>query len=124
MAPSSARPAGDSTVTRHAVAASRIIVRMPAEIDLINAADVAAELARAVDSGARIVIADLSATVFCDCSAIGVLLSAAGTAAASGAELLLVVGAGGRVRRLVDVLRLGQVLSIYPTLSAALSGRG
>ena len=38
-------------MTRHAMAASRIIVRMPAEIDFISAADVAAELTRAVDSG-------------------------------------------------------------------------
>ena len=97
---------------------------MPAEIDLTSAADVGAELTWAIDSGARIVVADLSATVFCDCAAVRTLLEAADRAAASGAELRLVVAAGGRVRRVIDVLRLGPVLPIYPTLSAALSGRG
>lgn len=97
---------------------------MPAEIDLINAAGVGEELTRAIDSGARIVVADLSATVFCDCAAVGTLLEAADRAAAGGAELRLVVAADGRVRRIIDVLRLGQALPIYPTLSAALSGRG
>ncbi len=104
-----------------------IIVGMPAEIDLVNAGDVGEELTRAVDSGARIVVADLSATVFCDCAAVRMLLEAADRAAASDAELRLVVAAGGRVRRIIDVLRLGQVLAIYPTLPAALSplsGRG
>ncbi len=97
---------------------------MPAEIDLTSAADVGAELTRAIDSGARIVVADLSATVFCDCAAVRTLVEAADRAAASGAELRLVVAAGGRVQRVIDVLRLGPVLPIYPTLSAALSGRG
>lgn len=90
---------------------------------MTNAADVGADLTRAVDAGARIVVADLSATVFCDSAAIRTLLEAADHAAASGAELRLVVPDGGRVRRIIDVLRLGQVLPIYPTLPAALSGR-
>jgi anti-anti-sigma factor len=105
---------------------------MPAEIDLTSAAAVGEELARAISSdsgsdtgsGARIVVADLSATVFCDSAAIRTLLEAADNAAASGAELRLVVPDGGPVRRIIDVLRLGQVLPVYPTLSAALSGRG
>ena len=97
---------------------------MPTEVDLINAADVGEDLARAVDSGARIVVADLSATVFCDSAAIRTLLEAADNAAASGAELRLVVPDSGPVRRIIDLLGLGQVLPVYPTLPAALSGRG
>jgi anti-sigma B factor antagonist len=101
---------------------------MPAEIDLTSAAAVGQELARAIDSGthsgARIVVADLSATVFCDSTAIRTLLEAADHAAASGAELRLVVPDSGPVRRIIDLLRLGQVLPVYPTLPAALSGRG
>jgi anti-sigma B factor antagonist len=97
---------------------------MPTEVDLINAADVGEDLARAVDSGARIVVADLSATVFCDSAAIRTLLGAADDAAASGAELRLVVPDSGPVRRIIDLLGLGQVLPVYPTLPAALSGRG
>jgi anti-anti-sigma factor len=108
------------------------IVRMPAEIDLTSAAAVGQELARVIDSGthsgthsgARIVVADLSATVFCDSTAIRTLLEAADHAAASGAELRLVVPDSGPVRRIIDLLRLGQVLPVYPTLPAALSGRG
>jgi anti-sigma B factor antagonist len=97
---------------------------MPTEVDLINAADVGEDLARAVDSGARIVVADLSATVFCDSAAIRTLLGAADDAAARGAELRLVVPDSGPVRRIIDLLGLGQVLPVYPTLPAALSGRG
>lgn len=97
---------------------------MPTEVDLTNAPDVAEDLARAVDSGARIVVADLSATVFCDSTAIRTLLEAADGAAASGAELRLVVPDSGPVRRIIDLLQVGQVLPVYPTLLAALSGRG
>ena len=112
------------------------IVAMPAEIDLTSAAAVGQELARAIGSGtrsgtrsgagsgARIVVADLSATVFCDSAAIRTLLGAADDAAASGAELRLVVPDSGPVRRIIDLLGLGQVLPVYPTLPAALSGRG
>jgi anti-sigma B factor antagonist len=106
------------------MAASSIVVRLPAEVDLTNAAAVGEELARAVGSGARMVVADLSATTFCDSAAIRTLLGAADDAAASGAELRLVVPDSGPVRRIIDLLGLGQVLPVDPTLPAALSGRG
>ncbi len=106
------------------MAASSIVVRLPAEVDLTNAAAVGEELARAVGSGARMVVADLSATTFCDSTAIRTLLEAADGAAASGAELRLVVPDSGPVRRIIDLLQVGQILPVYPTLPAALSGRG
>lgn len=94
---------------------------MPAEIDLNNTADVSANLAKAIGAGARVVIADLSATTFCDCSGIQTLLVTGHRAADSGTELRLVVQEGGAVQRVIALMGIDRPLPVYPTLDAALA---
>ena len=96
------------------MAAESVTVRLPAEVDLNSAAEVGQELARAARSGARIVIADLSATTFCDTTAVRMLLTATQDAAASGVQLRLVIADGGPVRRVIDLLGLGGMLRSHP----------
>jgi anti-anti-sigma factor len=100
--------------------ASSIVVSMPAEIDPTNAASVSEEMTRAISTGARVVIADLSATTFCDSAGVRTLLVTAHQAADSGTELRLVVRADGAVQRIIALMGIDRLLPIYPTLDAAL----
>lgn len=45
-----------------------VVVRLPAEIDMVNAEHVGEELCSALTRGAAVVIADLTWTGFCDCA--------------------------------------------------------
>ena len=92
---------------------------MPAEIDLNNAADVSANLSRVIGSGERVVIADLSATAFCDSCGIRTLLVTAHHAAEGGTELRLVVPEDGAVQRIIALMGIDRLLPVYPTLDAA-----
>jgi anti-sigma B factor antagonist len=100
---------------------SSTVVAMPAEIDLNNTADVSVSLARAIGTTARVVIADLSATTFCDSSGIRSLLATAYQAADSGTELRLVVREDGEVQRIIALMGIDRLLPVYPTLDAALA---
>ena len=98
------------------------IVTMPDKIDMTNTADVSDDLAEAIATDARVVIADLSATTFCDSAGIRSLLVMAYQAADSDAELRLVVQANGAVQRIIDLTGLNRLLPVYPTGDAALVG--
>jgi anti-anti-sigma factor len=77
------------------------------------------ELSSALAPGIGTIIADLTATIFCDSSGVRALLLAHQKAAASGVELWLVVPPGP-VLRIIALLGVDEVLPIYPTLDAAL----
>jgi anti-anti-sigma factor len=85
---------------------------LPAEIDLTNAEQACDRLCAAFASGAPVVIADFTATTFCDCSSMRRLLAVRHRAAARHAELRLAVPLGGEVRRLLELTGLGRHLSV------------
>lgn len=95
------------------------VIAFPAEVDVCNTRRLGHELGAALASAAT-VIADMTATTFCDCSGVRVLLLAHDQAAADGIELLLVVPST-RVLRLLALTGTGRQLSIYPTVAAALA---
>jgi anti-anti-sigma factor len=97
------------------------IVALPAEIDLMNADLVGQDLGAAFRRGEAVVIADMSATRFCDTSGARSLLLARDTAIAHGAELRLVIPAGA-VMRALRILGADRLLQIYPSLDLALTG--
>jgi len=99
-----------------------VIVPMPAEIDLANADRVGEELCAAASPGVTIIVADLTATQFCDSAGIRTLLRARDRVAASQAQLRLAVARDGAVRRALQAIGLQQVLPVYPTVEAALAG--
>jgi anti-sigma B factor antagonist len=97
-----------------------VVIALPAEIDMVNAGRVGGELGSALAPGVRTVIADLTATRFCDSSGISVLVRAHKQAAASRTELRLVVPSGA-VLRALTLVSMDDVLPIYPSLSQALA---
>ncbi len=97
-----------------------VVIALPAEIDMANAGRVGAELGSAFAPGVRTVIADMTATRFCDSSGISVLVRAHKQAVASRTELRLVVPSGA-VLRALTLVRMDDVLPIYPSLSQALA---
>lgn len=94
------------------------IVRMPDEIDIANAGQLVAELASACDSGASVVVADMTRTTFCDASGARMLVMAHKRAIESGVELRAAV-ASPRVRRVLSLLGLDSIVPIHATLDAA-----
>ena len=96
-----------------------IVVPLPGEIDLANAASVGEELNAAFGPGVGIVIADMSGTRFCDCSGTRALVMAYQRAKANDIEFRVVVPPG-EVRRVLEILHLDTVLAIYPRLDVAL----
>ena len=95
------------------------IVALPADIDLTNLTRAYTELEAAVSSGAAVVIADFSATVFCDVAGIRRLLELHQLAAARQAELRLVIPPRGAVRLLLDLIDPAQPLRILSSVGPA-----
>jgi anti-sigma B factor antagonist len=94
------------------------IVALPAEIDIANAEQVWRRLSAALAPGVEVVVADLSATTFCDASGIRALLRVRDQAAATRVGLRLAVPPG-RVRNLLELLSLDRQLAMYPSASQA-----
>lgn len=100
-------------------AGSAIIVPLPAEIDLTNCEQVHDRLNAAVACGAAVVIADFTATRFCDCGSLRRLLTVQQRAAARGGQLRLVIPPGSLVRRIADLTGLDRELHTYSTTQEA-----
>jgi anti-anti-sigma factor len=96
------------------------VVVLPEEIDILNADSVGERLVAAIVPGVAVVIADLTVTVFCDCAGVDNLVLAHHKASASNAELRLAVRSRA-VLRVLELLEVDQVLSVYPDLDAALA---
>ena len=96
------------------------VVTLPAELDLTNTRHLGKDLGSALASGAAVVVADMTATVFCDCSWIRILALAGEQAAASGIDWRLVVPSSA-VQRTLTLVGLDGMLPIYPTLGTALA---
>ena len=98
------------------------VVVLPAEIDVTNSELAFGLLAAALTPGVPLVIADLTATSFCDTSGVRALVQAHQQAGLSGAQLRLAIAPGGSVRRVLELTGLGRVLNVYPGLDEAIAG--
>jgi anti-anti-sigma factor len=96
------------------------LVILPAAIDAANARRVREKLAAAALPGITVVIADLRATVSCDCEGAYSLAQAHRQAAANHVDLRLVV-ASADVRHVFAILRLDRLMRLYPSVEAALT---
>jgi anti-anti-sigma regulatory factor len=97
------------------------VVTMPDEIDLTNCDQVHEALLRAVESGATVVIADLTGTRFCGYTGAATLVSVHSLAAEAGAQLRVTVGAP-KARLIGKIAGAAHRLHLYPNLTAALDG--
>jgi len=96
-----------------------VVVALSAEIDMATAAWVGQQLGSVVEPGVKTVIADMTATTFCDSSGIGMLVRAH-KQAANGTEVRLVAPSPVVLRSLA-LASIDHLLLIYPSLSMALA---
>lgn len=106
------------------MSAAPVIVALPPQIDLTSQERAYDQLYTAFAFGATVVIADLTATTFCDCSSLRRLVAVERRAVARDAELRLVIPPGGPVRRLAQLMDLDHRVAIYPSVGhAAVAGK-
>jgi anti-sigma B factor antagonist len=100
------------------VPAGLMVVKLPAEMDITNAADVRDELLTVLESGAPVVIADMTGTTFTDTMGVRTLMLAHQHAVAKGAQLRLALSSR-LVQRVLSAMGFDGYFSIYPTVAAA-----
>lgn len=101
-------------------AGRQAVVGFPARVDGSNAARIGEQLLVALDGGAAVVIADMSATAWCDHAGVDTLVRAHQRALVRQAELRLVVSAPV-VRQTVSAEGLDRLVAVYPSLEAAVT---
>ena len=102
------------------VPAQTAVVTLPAEIDMTSAWRLGREVGCALVSGATVVVADMTATTFCDSSSARILVLAWEQAAVNGVDLRIVVPSAA-VRHGFAPMGLDGFLPFYPGLSEALT---
>ena len=88
------------------------IVRMPAELDLANAASVDSQLAHICQGARGVITVDLSGTSFCDSAGLQSLARGHRLATENGGELRLAIG-DSPVLRILQLTGTDQVLPVY-----------
>lgn len=111
----------ESQVTAERLLALPEIVWLPAEIDIVNCVAVGDDLIGAFRPGVSVVIADLSASHYCDSAAMRQLVIASNHAVCVGAQLRVVVSSPV-LRHIMDVTGVDQMLRMYPDMASALTG--
>jgi anti-anti-sigma factor len=101
-------------------AGSRAVVALPEHIDVSNAGQIREQLLSVINRGAATLIADMTATISCDYAGADAVARACQRAAVSDAQLRLVVTAPV-VRRVLGLSGLDRLVSIYPSLEAAIA---
>lgn len=115
------RPTQGMAVVANPQCLPAVVIALPAKIDMANAGRVGEQLGTALAPGIKTVIADMTATTFCDSSGISMLVRARKQAAANRTELRLAVPSTA-VRRVFELVRMDDLLPVYPSLSQALAG--
>jgi anti-anti-sigma factor len=100
----------------------RAVVAFPEHVDMSNAAQIREQLLAVFDRGAVVVIADMSATAWCDYVGVDAVARACQRAAVCRAELRLVVTAPA-VRRLLAAEGLDRLVPVYSSVEAAITAR-
>jgi anti-anti-sigma factor len=99
------------------------VVALPAEVDISNAGEVSRDLDAVVAQHAALVIADMTATTFCDSAGVTALVRAVRQANASGTGLR-VAAAAPAVTRVLAITGVDRLIEIHPSVAAALAGPG
>jgi anti-anti-sigma factor len=96
------------------------VVTLPGEIDMTNAHQVRQWLYAALATGTAVVVADMTATRFCDTMGLRALVLAHKRAVVNSAELRVAVTSDA-VLRVMGITKLDTVLRIYPSTEKALT---
>lgn len=96
-----------------------VVVVLPVEIDVTNSQQVHDQLVAALAPGVD-VIADMTSTSFCDSSGVHALVFAHEAAVGRGIQLRLAVPPDGSVRRVLQLIGVGRILSIHSSVADAI----
>lgn len=99
-----------------------VVVPLAADIDLTSCERAYDRLYAEFVGGAAVVVADFTATWFCDCASLRRLTVVQRRAIAQGSQLRIVIPSGGAVRRLADLTGLDVRLRIYSSVREATAG--
>jgi anti-sigma B factor antagonist len=99
------------------------VMTLPAEVDVSNAGQVLKDLLAVFAQGASLVVADMSATTFCDSAGVTALVRAVRKATASGAGLRVAASAPA-VTRVLAITGVDRLIEIYPSVAAAMADPG
>jgi anti-sigma B factor antagonist len=94
------------------------VVSMPAEIDMANANAIRDGLLAALDKGPPVLIADMTATTFCDSAGVRALVQVSRQTKTAGVALRLALTARG-VLRVLSISGAATLLEIYSSVAAA-----
>jgi anti-sigma B factor antagonist len=89
-------------------------VGLPPEIDVTNAELLCADLCARAGSGIRTLVADMTATTFCDSAGFGMLLVVHDRLAEQAVQLHVLVAADGPVMRALRLIGFDQILRVSP----------
>jgi anti-anti-sigma regulatory factor len=96
-----------------------VIMTLPDTIEVTNADQVRERMSAAIASTAPLIIADLSATVFCDAAGADWLRMIGYQAAARSGRLRLVIPHGALMRRILQPLGIDHLLAVYSSIAEA-----
>jgi anti-sigma B factor antagonist len=96
-------------------AGRRAVVTIPERMDVSNAGQIRDELLSVINRGARVLIADMTATASCDHAGAGAVAWAYQRGVTGGTELRLVVTAQ-IVSRVLSISGVDRLVCIYPSL--------
>jgi anti-sigma B factor antagonist len=99
----------------------QVIVTLPGGIDVTSSPGMRDRLLAVISRQPARIVADMSATTFCDSSGLAAIVTGYRQAVAAGGDMRLVIGIPG-ARRVFELSGIDTVISIYPDLPAALSG--
>ena len=99
-----------------------VVAVLPGEIDVTNSEQVYEQLVAVLTPGVKTVIADMTSTVFCDSSGVHAIMHAYESAAARDVRMRLAVSPAASVRRVLELIGVGRLMPVYPTLAEALDG--
>jgi anti-sigma B factor antagonist len=105
----------------HAARVMPVVVELPAEIDVTNSEQVYQQLVEVIAPGVDTVVADMTATIFCDSSGVHAIMHAYETAGARGVRMRLAVSPSTSVRRVLQLIGVGRLIPVYPSLEEALT---
>jgi anti-anti-sigma factor len=98
----------------------RAVVTLPEHLDVSNVDQLRERLLSAINRGAAVLIADMTSTASCDHAAVDAIARAYQRAAVNGTQLRLAVAAPV-VRRVLSIEGLDRLVSVYPSVEAALA---
>jgi anti-sigma B factor antagonist len=108
-------------MSEHAAQLMPAVVELPTEIDVTNSEQVYQDLVAAFAPGVDTVVADMTATVFCDSSGVHAIMHAYETADARDVHLRLAVSPSTSVRRVLQLIGVSHLIPVYPSLEEALT---